>query len=280
MDLVPNGCTSEYEEISLQDLLAIIRRRWGTILFCILVSLGTAAAYLYLSPEVYKLSNTIVLGQAGNLDMKDVFLFLGDDNLLMKMKSQDQGLDKDVLDKILEIKAAPFKKKGLENERALQVDVLAVDKKAGISFIKYLPQYIQTRPLIVNKVENYKRYMRKNISDLQSFRDNPIKALRITGNPIITPDFYSIYELYNRYTEILEKLERFQIVTLAGDTYLPLKPYKPKKALIILASIFFGLVIGLCFAFVMERPERPPHTDDSALEDPKPSRDGTGPLIG
>jgi hypothetical protein len=246
----------------------IIRRRWLVVLFCVFIVLGAAAAYLYWSPNVYRVSNLIVIDQTTGLEMKDIFIFLGDGDLLSKMKYKSD-LDSSVLDKILDFKASPFKKKGVQNANAIQVDVLTVDENAGVSFIGYLPRYIQTRPLITSKLEDSKRRIRRNIADLQSFRDNPLKALHISGSPVIIgPELYSIYEKYNQNVEMLEKLEKLQIVRLAGDTYIPMKPYKPKKAMIIVAGLLIGLLFGLCSAFVMERISGSPRRDDPVLKTP------------
>jgi len=265
-------CACDNDESSLDDLFAIIRKRRLVVLLCVLVVLGAVAAYVYRSPNVYRISNIIVLDQGTMLemgdtkgkgkdifhdvylDLEDVFLILGDSDLLMKMKSQDLSLDKRTLSKILEVKATPFKMKGIQDVSAVQIDVTALDTKAGASFIEYMPQYICSRPLIRDKIESSKRQLLKNIDDLQSIKDDPIKALHISGNPVIIgPEIFSIYEKYNQYREMLEKIERLQIVRLAGDTFIPVEPYGPKKALIIAAGLFAGLLFGICLAFVVER---------------------------
>ena len=268
MDPESRDYVCDNDEASLYDLFVIIQRRWIVVLFCVLITLGAAAAYLYWAPNVYRISNLIVIDQSTGLEMKDIFIFLGDEDLLAKTKNKSD-LDSSVLDKILNVKASPFKKNGVQNVNAIKVDVMALDPKAGASFIEYMPQYICSRPLILGKVETSKRQIRQNIEDLQSLKDDPIKALHISGNSVIIgPEFSSVYEKYNQYREMLERLEKIQVVSLIGDTHIPMKPYKPKKSMVVVAGLFVGLLFGLCSAFVMERTSGSSDRNDSVLQTP------------
>lgn len=242
-----------YDEIDLYKLYQVIKKRRLIILSCILFSFAITTIYLIVSPKVYKLSNIISLDPVVSFGANDLLIVLADDDLLFKLKSQELNLDRKVLDKIVEIKISPCKKKNLLNERALMVDIMTLDLKAGKALMEFLPEYILASPFILNKIEDQKTMVQKNLEAMKLFKDESLSALHSSKDLVlIGSEVYSMYERYNQYLFAIDKLNNNQFITLVGDTLMPHEPYKPKKLQISLLGLFMGLFIGIFMAFFLE----------------------------
>jgi len=240
--------------MTLSEILGIIRRRMLLILVCSFVTVGLAVAYLIWTPAVYKVTNVIVFDASSGFGISDVFLTFSDSNILTQLASQELKLDKRVLKEITDVKLSPFKRKGIQNDNAIQAEVFTKDMEAGLKLMEFLPQYIETRPYIMSKIETQKMIVQQNLNDLNQCRNDLTRIMNTTTRGVI-PNFniIDLYERYNEHKIMYEKLQSAHIVTLAGDTFLQNRPYKPRVIFILLCGLIMGLVVGCSAAFIMER---------------------------
>ena len=90
--------------------------------------------------------------------------------------------------------------------------------------------------------------MKKIIDDPLSFLILPDKALIHE----FLPSLYHLKTKYNAMTRAIHELEESGVINLASKTFVPDKPYKPKRMLLAVWGLFAGIFIGPFFVVFME----------------------------
>lgn len=246
------------DEIDLYELCLVIKKRGWLISLITLLSFCTAFGYCLLTPKIYKTSNIVALESfvssnpqylISTAEIKSI-ITMPLETLSPEKKADLWGMDTAILKDIKDIKTSKIKEVA-----ALRIDVNTIDRKAGVRIIDALVHYINTRPIVQQKIEQKKRLLQENKQDLKEIIDNPYNGHGLPDGSIIYDPATSLYALREKYNTLcftLNKLEKGQVVRLADKTIVPEKPYKPKKKLVVPLGIVIGLFLGIFAAFFME----------------------------
>ncbi len=241
-------------EIDLFELWRIVCKRRRVVLLVVLLFLVGAGLYASFSREVFKVTNAIVLSKINNVqlsssEVKSIIQVLND--LSPEQQAKELGMEVSALNNIIKIRASDLKGNSIVN---LEIETL--NREIGMSVMQKLPNYIMTRPYIVKMIEREKGLLNSNMNSLKKVIDDPSARLRLsTSHTIIySPmlDIYSCNEKYNQLISDLNKFEENELVVFVRETIYPLKPYKPKRILIVSIGLMSGIIIGVFMVLIRE----------------------------
>jgi uncharacterized protein involved in exopolysaccharide biosynthesis len=252
------------DEIDFYELFLVIKERWWIVVIVTLFSFGMALTYAYLTPAVYRISNILVINQfnaqyrisniaqgaqdiISSAEIKEIIMNLN--NLSMKQQEKELGLDKTVIQNILNINISPIQ--GATNSLKIKFD--AFDKESGGYYMNALPGYVNKKPYIIKRIKSLIKLTRKDMDDMKRIIDDPIGSLNLSGNSIImSSELFLIRERYNQLKQNLDELESGQVFSFADITIIPEKPYKPKKMMISMIGLVVGIILGIFLSFFIE----------------------------
>ncbi len=255
------------DEIDLYELWLVLRKRAVIITVVALLCLGVGLAYALFSPRVYRVSNIMflksfdishhaaVLGMQSPsrvylVSVAEVKSFV--DSLNRFPASQRAGLlglDTGVMRDIRNIKVS-----GIKGAKALKIDVDTLDGKSGVKAIDAVVNFINTRPVVRERIASERAVVLKNTDVLKKIMDKPQiidgKDRLIIYSPEVS--LFTLKESYNAMCSALEELGKGRVVALGDRTIVPVRPERPKKKLIFALSIVLGLLAGIFAAFFVE----------------------------
>jgi len=238
--------------IDLYDLWLILKKKKTMIFIIVIAALLLSMTYASLSPKVYRVSNTMIINQIYYKDEVE-FIMEGDiiaavTNLEMllslnkEMAAQLLSMQVNDLDEIQNIKASEIK-----GSKMMRVDIGTYDKTVGIALMEALPRYIQSTPIIANKLNMRVEVMAKSREDLEAIINNPMREMKL---PSI--DLFILREKYNHMIMMIEKIKKGELVSLAWKTEPPATHYGPKMSTSIILGFVLGLFLGIVVALFME----------------------------
>jgi len=255
------------DEIDLYELWLVLKKRAVAVVVIVLLCLGIGLAYALFSPPVYRVSNIMflksfdisnhatVLGMQSPskvylVSVAEVKSFV--DSLNRFPASQRAGLlglDAGVMRDIRNIKVS-----GIKGAEALKIDVDTLDGKSGVKAIDAVVNYINTRPVVRQRIASERAVVLKNTDVLKKIMDKPQvidgKDRLIMYSPEVS--LFTLKESYNAMCSAFEELGKGRVVALGDRTIVPVRPERPKKKLVVAISIVLGLLAGIFVAFSME----------------------------
>lgn len=251
--------------VSIYDIwLAIKKRRW---LICIiaLLSFVVSLGYSFVTPNVYKISNVLILSHSiDSLEQKlpsseDKSLFNMSEiksaitllpDLSKRQQAEKLGLEESVLEVIKDIKISKIK-----DSELLVLEVNTHDSEAGVKVINAMAKYANALPFVLKRIEQRKQLLKKNIEELRRIIADPWSYSNLPDNATISEILISLYKLRKNYNEIslnIDELEKGKVMALAGETLAPEIPYKPKRVRITVLGLVGGVFLGIFIAFFTE----------------------------
>jgi len=251
--------------VSIYDIwLAIKKRRW---LICIiaLLSFVVSLSYSFVTPNVYKISNVLILSHSiDSLEQKlpsseDKSLFNMSEiksaitllpDLSKRQQARKLGLEESVLEVIKDIKISKIK-----DSELLVLEVNTHDSEAGVKVINAMAKYANALPFVRKRIEQRKQLLKKNRDELRRIIVDPWGYCTLPDNATMPEVLISLYKLRKNYNEIslnIDELEKGEVMALAGETLAPEIPYRPKRVRITVLGLVGGVFLGIFIAFFTE----------------------------
>jgi len=242
----------DHDTISIYEFWLIIRQRRWLIFIITLIFFGFSLLYAFLQPRVYKVSNVVQAPYKIKINMVDIeanALLLK--NLPGKQLAKTLNFEGSVIEDIRDIQIS----KVLGDTESLKIQVDTTDPDSGVKMINALVTYLDELPFVQKQVERQKKLLKSNRDDLEKIISDPLSILDLPDKTIISELLPSLYDLkvrYNQMTRDIRELEEGGFMTLAGKTFVPDAPYKPRRRLLAELGLFAGILIGIFFAVFME----------------------------
>ena len=253
--------------VSIYDIwLAIKKRRW---LICIiaLLSFVVSLGYSFVTPNVYKISNVLILSHGMNLlGQEREFSSSADKSLfnvseiksaitVLQTLSKRQQMNKLALEESISKVIKDIKVSEIEEKELLELEVNTLDSEAGVRVINAITKYVNNLPFVLKRIEQRKQLLKKNIEELRRIIADPWSYSNLPDNATISEILISLYKLRKNYNEIslnIDELEKGKVMALAGETLAPEKPYRPKRTWITVIGLVCGVFLGIFIAFFTE----------------------------
>jgi len=265
---ISNYVYYEDDEIDLYELWLTLKKRWKTVFFTTLAFLLIAVMYLLLAHPIFTSKSVIKIPpniSGRNLvSPKESIEYINYLDNLRKEENFDK-LAKLLYISIKDVKdLASIRANSNRSDKSLvmvEIEVYnpVIIKQISDGLLKYLNQ----NPYVQEKISLQKNLLKKQINEIKSklkdlyslrksviskIKNGDIKDLRF--NPIGVDT--SIINLKNRLTSLEMSLKNIKGFEVSVPPFIPEKPSKPKKGLIVAVSIVSGLFLGVFLAFFLE----------------------------
>jgi len=241
----------DHDTMSIYEIWLIIRKRKWVIFTITLLFFGFSIPYAFLSPDVYKVSNVVQKPYKIVVNMADIKANM----LLLKGLTGEQrakalDLEEAVIADIRDIKISK-----IEGTDSFQLQVDTTNPSSGVKMLNALVIYADKLPFVQKIVERRKEVLKEDSGVLKKIIDDPLSLLNLPDKTIITellPSLYGLKTKYNATILSIRELEEGGFIDLAGKTFVPKAPYKPRRIMLTASGLFAGIFIGIFFAFFME----------------------------
>lgn len=241
----------EHDTIDIYEIWLIIRKRGWLIFIITLLFFGLSLSYSFLPPDVYKISNIMQKPYKVEINMADIktnVLLLKD--LTREQRAKALDLEESVIADIRDIKISK-----IEGTESFKLQVDTTDPASGVKVINALVVYADNLPFVQKQVERRKEVLEEDRDVLKKIIDDPVSFLALPDKAIIHEFLPSLYDLktkYNAMTRAIRELEESGVINLAGKTFVPDQPYKPRRMLLAAWGLFAGIFVGTFFVVFME----------------------------
>ena len=247
------------EEIDLYELLLKLKRRWKLILGTVSVFLAGSLLYLLMAKPVYEASFIVSVNEKPDyklsvIEEPDLILLISPEEVARAVK----GMRLDV-EGIKGVRARTERRM----PRSVVVSVEAYSPDAVEKAYKEILSRLENLPAVKERLRLEKETLKKKISRLEKALEEMRKKKSILEEALRRGDLEKIQfnplsldreilqvekELYD-LRSLLEGLKAFEVTV---EPSVPSAPAKPKKALVLSASLVSSLLLGVFLALFVD----------------------------
>lgn len=260
----------DYDTIDVYDIwLAFKNKKW-LVITTTFVFLCLSIAYAVFAPNVYKVSNILVVSQdllipadsefrSQNYSAVDISEIKSALSLLEDVSKKQLalvlGIDTDIIETFKDFSISDIESPNPGINNAIKIDVNTHNAEHGSKILDAMVSYINTLTLVREKTAFRKTIMEKNRDELKKILEDPVGSLKMPPDTVVSEILISQYKLrehYNNTVLSIQNLEKTDVINLIGKTVIPERPNKPRRAKIVILGLFSGMFIGLFSAFLLE----------------------------
>jgi uncharacterized protein involved in exopolysaccharide biosynthesis len=270
------------DEISILDLLIVLRKHKKMIISLFLLAGIASAVYAFTSPKIYRSECTIELSQPEKSSLANRLSAFGELGSLVASQVSIGGANSiEQLEIVLKSRELSYKiiqdhhlmplifpdewdkkKQQWKEKTPLYQDafeavkrMLTVMPNRKANTINMAVEYPD--PVIARDILNYyiqglsERLRIQEIEDAAAQRNHLKKELYQTSDPILKARLADIIAQQTE-KEALARIQKYYGFDIVDSPFVPEKKYKPKRAMIILLSLISALFIGVFLSFILE----------------------------
>lgn len=250
------------DEISLAEIWQILTTRKWLVLAAPVITVLLAVTYLALTKPLFESTAHVLIGQVarGQLVKNPAVLvtelkekYRVDDKSISQVypRLYSVSFDKKDSSSILLLKTEGHTPQGVKAYLTeITEEVLMEQKRLFEQGIQLKQAHLQA---LTDQVENFEAYqiqLDKRIEDIAKKDPTQAAILAVEKGKFLA----TMPDLENQRFELQNSMREYESypAKLISEPRLPEKPFKPKRALVLLSAAFLGLIFGIVAAFFAE----------------------------